>query len=82
MSQEQIESLVIATREIKSEICRSFVWHHWSNSQLDSQQSLRCSWLGIPKSMGFHCRCQRFALHIHGYQKVMLFPLWKQHLVL
>ena len=32
--------------------------------------------------MGFGYRCQRFPLHIQGYQKVMLLPLWKHHSVL
>ena len=32
--------------------------------------------------MGFGCRYWKVALHVHGYQKVILLPLWKQHSVL
>ena len=66
MNWEETESLVEFTGKIRCESRKSIAWHHWSNSQLDSQQSCRCSWLGITKSMGFGHRYQRLASHVYG----------------
>ena len=72
MAQEQTESLGITARKIRRESDRSIAWHHWSNHQLDPQQSKRGSGLGIAKSMGIGRRHRMVALYVCGHQKIRI----------
>ena len=60
------------TRKIKCESSGSIAWHHWSNSQLDPQQSCRRSRLSITEPIGIGCRHKRVTLYVHSYQKVRI----------